>query len=75
MPLNFFPILQMSVVNVTGYDKLPSNQYAPVMDALANRGPISISVEASEGTELFHNPSSAALICSSRCCSGELGCL
>ncbi|EGD74032.1 hypothetical protein PTSG_05727 [Salpingoeca rosetta] len=37
---------KMSVVNVTGYVKLPSNQYEPLMDAIANKGPISISVEA-----------------------------
>lgn len=35
-----------SVVNVTGYVKLPSNQYEPLLDAIANVGPISISVEA-----------------------------
>eukprot|EP00055_Hartaetosiga_balthica_P018466 m.134424 g.134424 ORF g.134424 m.134424 type:complete len:370 (-) comp9598_c0_seq1:261-1370(-) len=37
---------QQSVVNVTGYTKLPSNQYEPLLDAIANVGPISISVEA-----------------------------
>jgi cathepsin L len=37
----------MSVINVTGYVKLPSNQYEPLMEAIANIGPISISVEAS----------------------------
>jgi len=35
-----------SVVNVTGYDALPSNQYAPLIQAVATRGPISITVEA-----------------------------
>lgn len=35
-----------SVVNVTGYTKLPSNQYEPLMDAIAKKGPIAISVEA-----------------------------
>ncbi|EGD80812.1 hypothetical protein PTSG_11722 [Salpingoeca rosetta] len=35
-----------SAVNVTGYVKLPANQYEPLMEAVANKGPISISVEA-----------------------------
>ncbi|EDQ86194.1 uncharacterized protein MONBRDRAFT_33873 [Monosiga brevicollis MX1] len=35
-----------SVINVTGYTKLPSNQYEPLMSAVANLGPIAISVEA-----------------------------
>eukprot|EP00049_Salpingoeca_infusionum_P000254 m.38423 g.38423 ORF g.38423 m.38423 type:complete len:376 (+) comp10200_c1_seq1:35-1162(+) len=45
-----FPTCQFdpstSVVNVTGYTKIPSNQYEPLMEAVANEGPIAISVEA-----------------------------
>jgi len=33
--------------NVTGYTKLPTNQYEPLMDAIASQGPIAISVDAS----------------------------
>jgi len=32
---------------VTGYVGLPSNQYTPLMNAVANQGPISITVDAS----------------------------
>eukprot|EP00730_Choanoeca_flexa_P006654 TRINITY_DN12195_c0_g1_i2.p1 TRINITY_DN12195_c0_g1~~TRINITY_DN12195_c0_g1_i2.p1 ORF type:complete len:365 (+),score=93.22 TRINITY_DN12195_c0_g1_i2:13-1107(+) len=35
-----------SVVNVTGFTQIPSNQYEPLMEAVANVGPISISVDA-----------------------------
>ncbi len=34
------------VATVTGYTKLDSNEFAPLMNAIANVGPVSISVEA-----------------------------
>jgi hypothetical protein len=37
----------MSVINVTGYVKLPTNDYDHLLQAVANVGPIAISVEAS----------------------------
>jgi len=33
--------------NITDFKKLPSNEYAPLMSAVANLGPIAISVDAS----------------------------
>lgn len=36
-----------AMTKVTGYTKLPANQYAPLINAVANIGPISISVDAS----------------------------
>lgn len=34
-------------VSITGYTKLPENEYAPLMQAVATEGPIAISVDAS----------------------------
>ena len=34
------------VANVTGYRKIPSNQYMPLMEVIGTIGPVSISVEA-----------------------------
>lgn len=35
-----------AVAQVTGYEQIPSNKYDPLMDIVANRGPVSISVAA-----------------------------
>lgn len=43
----FSPADTPAVANITNYVKLPTNQYSPLMSAVANVGPIAISVDAS----------------------------
>eukprot|EP01012_Entosiphon_sulcatum_P054536 TRINITY_DN7540_c2_g1_i1.p1 TRINITY_DN7540_c2_g1~~TRINITY_DN7540_c2_g1_i1.p1 ORF type:complete len:396 (+),score=95.85 TRINITY_DN7540_c2_g1_i1:34-1188(+) len=47
------PVKTPSAANVTGHVTLPSNQYAPLMQAVATLGPIAITVAANTGWQLY----------------------
>ena len=60
----------MSAANVTGHVSLPSNEYAPMMKALATVGPLAISVDAGGWHDYetgIYSGACTALACSSIC--------